>query len=100
MMLPRVKDVKPGDDYTLQLTFANGEIRIFDVKPYLDRGFFRSLRDKREFNTVRPYLGSIRWRQGQDFCPDTLYLNSVAVLDFGQVGEYRLRKSPAGHFRR
>ena len=78
-MNPRVKDVKPGADYTLMLTFANGEIRVFDVKPYLHKGFFSALQDEQEFNTVRPFLGSVQWRQGQDFCPDTLYLDSVVV---------------------
>ena len=78
-MNPRVKDVKPDADYTLRLTFTNGEIRVFDVKPYLHKGFFRSLQDEQEFNTVRPFLGSVQWRQGQDFCPDTLYLDSVVV---------------------
>ena len=78
-MNPRVKDVKPDADYTLRLTFTNGEIRVFDVKPYLHKGFFRALQDEQEFNTVRPFLGSVQWRQGQDFCPDTLYLDSVVV---------------------
>lgn len=77
-MHPRVQDVKPNPDYTLTLTFANGEVRLFDVKPYLDRGIFKELRDKAVFNSVRPFLGSIQWQGGQDFCPDTLYLESVS----------------------
>ena len=28
------------------------------------------------FNTVKPMLGSIQWLGGQDFCPDTLYMDS------------------------
>jgi hypothetical protein len=77
-MNPRVTAVKPNPDYTLILTFASGEVKIFDVKPYLDKGIFRELRDIRLFNTVRPCLGSIQWKNGQDFCPDTLYLDSYA----------------------
>jgi hypothetical protein len=61
------------------LTFTNNEIRLFDVKPYLDRGFFQELQDFHNFNSVRPCLGSVQWRNGQDFCPDTLYLESVPV---------------------
>ncbi len=40
MMNPRVKAVKPNPDYTLTLLFVNDEIRLFDVKPYLDIGIF------------------------------------------------------------
>jgi hypothetical protein len=75
-MNPRVKAVKANPDYTLTLTFTNGEIKVFDVKPYLDKGIFRELRDRNEFNSVKPFLGSIQWRNGQDFCPDMLYLDS------------------------
>ncbi len=78
-MNPRVKTVKPNPDYTITLVFTNGEVRRFDVKPYLDKGFFRALKDLSIFNSVRPCLGSIQWEGGQDFCPDTLYLDSVPV---------------------
>ena len=36
MMNPRVKAVKPNTDYTLTLLFTNGEVKCFDVKPYLE----------------------------------------------------------------
>jgi hypothetical protein len=75
-MNPRVVAVRPHPDYTLMLTFANGEVKIFDVKPYLNIGIFRELQDQPYFNSVRAFLGSIQWQNGQDFCPDTLYLDS------------------------
>jgi len=58
-MNPRVKDVKPNPDNTLTLTFQNGEVKIFDMTPYLDRGIFKELQDKSLFNSVKPFLGSI-----------------------------------------
>ncbi len=76
-MNPRVESVQAHDDYTLTLVFTNGEVRRFDVEPYLDRGIFRQLRDRAVFEAVRPVLGSIQWPGGQDLCPDTLYLDSV-----------------------
>ncbi len=79
-MNPRVKKVAPNNDYTLTLTFTNNEVRYFDMKPYLDTGIFKELNDPRFFNTVRPFLGSIRWKNGQDLCPDMLYEDSTAVL--------------------
>ena len=78
-MNPRIRAVQPNSDYTLTLEFDNGEIRRFDVTPYLDKGIFRKLRDSSEFNSVRPFLGSVQWREGQDLCPDTLYLDSVPI---------------------
>ena len=80
-MNPRVIAVHPNPDYTLTLTFTSGEIRSFDVKPYLGIGIFQELQDKGLFNSVRPFLGSIQWKNGQDFCPDTLFLDSVAVIE-------------------
>lgn len=77
-MNPRVKKVSPNPDYTIDLTFENGENKVFDVKPYLNKGIFIELKDLKVFNSVKPMLGSIQWRGGQDFCPDTLYLESVA----------------------
>ena len=84
-MNPRVITVRPDTDYTLTLTFSNGEVRVFDVKLYLSIGIFRELQDKRIFNSVRPVLGSIQWQNGQDFCPDTLYLDGVPAPEPWQV---------------
>ncbi len=78
-MNPRVKNVKPNPDFTLTLQFSNKKKRVFDVSPYLDKGIFKELRDKKLFNTVRPFLGSIRWKNGQDLCPDMLYMESKPV---------------------
>lgn len=45
-MYPRVKDVKPQDDYQILLTFENEELKVFDMKPYINKGFFKQLQDK------------------------------------------------------
>ena len=73
----RVLNVKPENNYSLLLTFSNGEIKRFDVKPYLEIGIFKELRDLSVFNSVKPFLGSIQWVNGVDLCPDTLYLESI-----------------------
>ena len=78
-MNPRVADVRPENNYTLHLWFKNGEEGIFDVKPYLDRGIFRALKDISVFNSVKPFIGSIQWSNEADICPDTLYLDSVKI---------------------
>lgn len=76
-MNPRVAQVSPEKDYKLRLMFTNGEVGIFDMKPYLDRGIFQELKDLKIFQTVKPFMDSIQWINGQDLCPDTLYLKSV-----------------------
>ena len=78
-MNPRVTAVEPQPEYKLKLTFTNGEVRVFDVRPYLGTGIFRELRDMDVFNSVRPVLGSIQWKNEADLCPDTLYERSVPL---------------------
>lgn len=76
-MNPRVLNVKPCEDYKLLITFNNGEVKIFNTKPYLEIGVFRELQDLSIFNSVKPFLGSIQWANGADFCPDMLYMEST-----------------------
>jgi hypothetical protein len=75
-MNPRVINVKPEKDFCLLLSFSNGEVKKFDVKPYLTVGIFRELQNLSIFNSVKPFLGSVQWANGADLCPDTLYLES------------------------
>ena len=72
MINPRVKQVKPHFDYIIILNFTNEELKLFNLKPYLDKGIFRKLKDISLFNSVKPFLGSIQWQNGQELCPDTL----------------------------
>ncbi len=72
-MNPRVREVEADQDYTLLVTFNNGEKKRFDVKPYLNIGVFNELKEPEVFYSVKPFLGSIQWSNGVDLCPDTLY---------------------------
>jgi hypothetical protein len=76
-MNPRVRDVKPVANFQLELTFSNGEIRVFDMKPYLSTGLFVQLKNETIFASVVSTMGSIQWKNGLDLCPDTLYEDSV-----------------------
>jgi hypothetical protein len=75
-MNPRVKAVKPGEDYRLEVTFSNGEMGIYNCKPLLDFGVFRELRDDEYFRSVKAENGTVVWPHEQDICPDTIYLDS------------------------
>ena len=76
-MNPYVKQVRPLEDYELELIFENGEQRIFDVKPYLKRGVFVRLQNRATFlQAVRVVAGSVEWPGELDLSYDTLYLES------------------------
>ncbi len=72
-----VTDVKPLSDYQLFVTFENGEKRLFDMKPYLDKGIYKELKDERIFKTVRVSFDSIEWCNQADIDPEFLYEKSV-----------------------
>jgi hypothetical protein len=78
-MNPRIAKVSPESNYMLRLYFTNGEVRRFDVKPYLEIGIFQALKDVSLFNSAKPDGLSVEWANEASICPDTLYLNSEPV---------------------
>jgi hypothetical protein len=59
------------------LTFGENERRLYDFKPNLKHKYYCSLSDIRLFKSVSVIDGEIEWVTGQDFCPNTLYEESV-----------------------
>jgi hypothetical protein len=80
-MNPYVKKVKPIENYYLELWFKNGEQKIFDLKPYLNKGIFSQLKNISLFNSVRVVAGSVEWPNGLDLSYDTLYLESQIIKE-------------------
>ncbi len=78
-MNPRVTHLTPQTDHRLLLDFDNGETRVFDLTPWLDKGVFRMLRDSPEFAQARVVDGSVEWPGEIDLSYDTLYARSVLV---------------------
>ncbi len=78
-MNPRVRAVVAKDDYKLELTFANGEVGLFDCAYLVDFGVFREFKDLRYFKQARVEHGTVVWPHEQDICPDTLYEDSTKV---------------------
>lgn len=78
-MNPRVINVIPNKDYTLNIKFENGEEKIFDIRHLLNFGVFKELKDLSYFKKVRPFMGTISWPHGQDICPDTLYIDGKDI---------------------
>ncbi|MCX6249358.1 MAG: DUF2442 domain-containing protein [Bacteroidetes bacterium] len=74
-----IKEVKPASNYLLYLTFENGEIRQFDMKPYLNNGIFKELQDISMFDTVHVSFDTIEWDNEADFNPEILYKESQVI---------------------
>lgn len=72
-MYPSVKHVVPAEDYTLSIDFDNGEHGTLDMKPFLDFGVFRRLRNRAVFNQVRVAFDTVEWDAGIDLDPEFVY---------------------------
>lgn len=76
-MNPRIKSVRATDDYALVLQFTDDTHGIYDCTPLLGFGVFKELSDKQYFKRVAVHNDTVAWPNGQDICPDTLYLDAV-----------------------
>ncbi len=79
-MLPRPKEVKPLENYCLQVFFDNGETKIYDMSGLIEKPFYSRLKNKNLFNTVKVSDITLEWASGEDICPDELYYNSKKCL--------------------
>jgi hypothetical protein len=79
---PQVDCVCPNDDFSLTITFKTGEVKRFDVTPFLHGSeFFRELSDPVYFRQAFPDGSAVEWPNGQSLCSDVLYPNGIAVAD-------------------
>lgn len=81
MLQPRLINVEPMDHLKLRLTYEAGEVRLFDVSPYVNGSWFGELKEDAYFRTVRilPDGIGIEWSNGQDIAPHELYECSVST---------------------
>jgi hypothetical protein len=81
-----VKLVRPLPDYRIYVEIEDGRKGIFDLKPYLDRGVFRELKDiSNYFNMVDILFGAVTWPNEQDIAPETLLAEMVPVISADDV---------------
>ena len=74
--------VEALDAYKLKLNYETGEIKVFDVGPYISGDWFGELKNENYFRTVRVIPGGsgIEWSNGQDIAPHELYEQSASAL--------------------
>ena len=71
--------VKPLPDYRIYVELEDGRKGIFDLKPYLERGVMRELRNEKYFNRVGIQFGAVTWPNEQDIAPETLLAEMLPV---------------------
>lgn len=76
MLRPTAKEVIAKEDYILDIKFDNGERKFFDVKPYIQGEWYGKLNDVAYFKSVAVDGFTVVWPDGQDICPNELYVNS------------------------
>ena len=75
----KVLEVRANDDFSLDLKFNDGSLRRFDVKPYLEYGVFKELKDEDYFKRAKISFGTVQWPNEQDISPETLYIESSVI---------------------
>lgn len=89
----KIIGVIPNDNFTLTISFNNGEKRLFDVYPLLKPGtVFETFSDINNFKRVYiddtnsiswdidPNIDSnVHWNNKVDLCPDTCYVDSIPI---------------------
>jgi len=73
------KLVKALPDYEIYVEIENGKKGVLDLKPYLDHGVFRELKNVHYFNQVGILLGAVTWPNEQDIAPETLLAEMTPI---------------------
>ena len=84
-----VKGVEPKNDYTLLLTFANGEKRLYNARPLLDKDIYLPLKSLAIFMSAKVDGDSVVWNDEVDIAPEHLYECSVPIGNACDAGHAR-----------
>lgn len=82
MKLVRILEVKPLDNYRVQLTLTDGRVVERDLRPLLVGPVFTEIRkDETRFRDMRVEGGTLVWPTGADLCPDVLIWGGLPPAD-------------------
>jgi hypothetical protein len=71
--------VLPRNDYILEVWFNTGEHRLFNVRPYIEKGLFKQLQDINLFKQAFVSLDTVCWPGDLNIAPETIYDRSEPV---------------------
>lgn len=72
--LPKPVEVTALDALVLMVKFSNGELRRFDMKPYLQYPAYQPLKNEALFRAAHIAHGTVVWSEDIDVSPANLYL--------------------------
>ncbi len=78
--IPKIKDVKPLENYTLQVLFSNGIIKKYDMKPIIKKyPVFEDLQHNNLFKIVHVDCGGygIAWNDNLDLSEYEIWKNGI-----------------------
>ena len=78
-MSPKVLSAVTNKDFTITITFVTGEVKLFDVKPYLKYQIFEPLKDFNEFEKIYYDFGTLCWDCGAELSRDTFYMDGQST---------------------
>jgi hypothetical protein len=89
-VLKKIIQVKPNRDFTIHVYFDDGHIKLFDMKPLLNKGVFKQISDIGSFLEKCTVMNdTLAWDLSGHFdpanCididPETIYSTGVSVND-------------------
>jgi len=78
-MYASIIKVIPKESFSLVVSFDDGQTRILDMKPFLDFGVFKQIKEPERFNCVRVAFDTIEWDCGVDLDPEFVMNKSVPI---------------------
>ena len=79
----RAINVKALSNYLIIVSFDNGENKVYNCYPLLEKKLFSELKNEEFFKTVHiDEMGLVCWSDSTDIEPHELYENSLALNQF------------------
>lgn len=79
---PMPSKVRALESFKLYIQFKNGEEKIYDMNEMLKFDYYKNLRNKEIFKTVKPFGVTLKWSTGEDIAPEKIYFDSIPLDEY------------------
>lgn len=79
MIPPRIENIKALDDFRMQVTYVNGETKVYDMNKNLKHKCYEKLKNIAYFKLAKSVGTTNEWPNGEDIDPNELYDNSFNI---------------------